>query len=94
MKLNQVINTINKFAENVKAEAKKNLQKKSSTGSLKESINYKLTDTEKGFILSFFGTEYADFIDKGVKGAINQVQLKINKENSTPIQTKCHHLIN
>tara|TARA_R110002020_G_scaffold3453_6_gene15371 strand:- start:4493 stop:5026 length:534 start_codon:yes stop_codon:yes gene_type:complete len=71
MKLNQVINTINKFAENVKAEAKKNLQKKSSTGSLKESINYKLTDTEKGFILSFFGTEYADFIDKGVKGAIN-----------------------
>ncbi len=71
MKLNQVIDTIYKFAENVKAEARKNLQKsKKGGGSLDKSISSKLTPTEKGFLLEFFGTDYADFIDKGVKGAI------------------------
>jgi len=70
MRLEAVKTTVNKFAQLVLSQAKKNLQKKGSTGNLANSLKYKLTESEKGFIISFFGIEYADFVDKGVKGAI------------------------
>lgn len=71
MRLETVKNTVNKFAQIVLSQAKKNLQQKGSTGNLANSLQYKLTEAEKGFIISFFGADYADFVDKGVKGAIN-----------------------
>lgn len=71
MRLETVKKTIDKFAQTVLAQAKKNLKKKDSSGALSNSLTYKFTEAEKGFIISFFGAEYADYVDKGVKGAIN-----------------------
>ena len=70
MRLEAVKKTVNKFAQIVLSQAKKTLQRKGSTGNLANSLKYELTEVEKGFIISFFGIEYADFVDKGVKGAI------------------------
>lgn len=81
MRLESVKNTINKFAQLVLSQAKKNLQQKGSSGALANSLNYKFSEEEKGFVISFFGTEYADFVDKGVKGAINDKSKAIKNQS-------------
>lgn len=83
MRLEAVKNTINKFAELVVSLARENLQKKKgkSSGKLLNSLRKKITPTEKGFIISFFGEDYADYIDKGVKGAINDESEAIKNQS-------------
>ena len=69
MELKKLKDTISKFAEAVITEAKKNANKERTTGNLANSLTYKLSEDEKGFIVSFLGADYADFQDKGVKGS-------------------------
>ena len=85
MRLKEIEKTLDKFAQVVIQQAKTNLQNKKykSSGRLAKSLKYQLTQQEKGLILSFFGTDYADFLDKGVKGAINDKSGAIkNKEGN------------
>tara|TARA_R110002153_G_C13294247_1_gene495114 strand:+ start:1476 stop:2018 length:543 start_codon:yes stop_codon:yes gene_type:complete len=69
MRLEEVKNTIHKFAQTVIAEAKNNLKSKSTSGNLTNSIRYTFSEQEKGFLISFWGDTYAKYIDKGVRGA-------------------------
>ncbi len=71
MQLDEVKNTIHKFATKVIAEARMNLQKKKSksSGALANSLKYTFTEDEKNFIIHFWSNEYGKYIDKGVKGA-------------------------
>ena len=72
MRLEEVRAALEKFAGKVILEAKKNLKRedKDASGKLSNSLEYKLNENEKTFILNFLGEQYGKFIDKGVKGAI------------------------
>jgi hypothetical protein len=72
MRLEEVRAALNKFAALVIADAKKELKtsKKDSTGNLSNSLEYKLSEDEKTFIVNFLGEKYGKYIDKGVQGAI------------------------
>lgn len=63
--LKEVAKVLNRFGKKVVTEAKKNAIKKSSTGKLANSIDYKLNNNGVDFIME----EYGMFIDKGIKGA-------------------------
>ena len=59
------------FALNVIASAKGELQSqgKVSSGRLKNSLEYEITEDKGEVDLSFYGEDYAMFVDKGVQGA-------------------------
>ena len=69
MKLDNIKEILNNYAEKVISDARKNLvDDHKSSGDLYNSLDYKL-DTEVGaFLVDFFMEDYGQFVDKGVKG--------------------------
>lgn len=59
------------FAMNVIAGAKSELNKqgKNSSGKLKNSLDYEVTQDKAELSVDFYGEDYAMFVDKGVGGA-------------------------
>lgn len=72
MRLEEVRSALRKFATNVITEAKNNLKRsnKDNTGRLGSSLDFKLNEDEKSFIINFLGEKYGKYQDKGVKGAV------------------------
>ena len=69
MDLKEVKVVLNKFAKKVISEARGILDSQGKTGELSQSLKH-TTQIKKGnIILKFLGTDYANFVDKGVKGA-------------------------
>ena len=69
MRLIDVKKTIEKFAQVVVAEAKNNLKKKNSSGTLANSLKYTFSEDEEQFLITFWSEEYGKYVDKGVEGA-------------------------
>jgi len=67
MSVKQVLDT---FGKRVQQQSKSNLtkSKKKDTGELYNSIGYTLQVSKNSFRLAFTMTDYAAFVDKGVKG--------------------------
>tara|TARA_R100000315_G_scaffold10760_1_gene3401 strand:- start:19 stop:603 length:585 start_codon:yes stop_codon:yes gene_type:complete len=70
MKDKAIKNFLNSFGRKVTKQAKNNLSTagKVVTGTLLNSIKYKLISTPKGYSLRFYSADYGDFVDKGVSG--------------------------
>ncbi len=60
----QVKEILKKFAEDTIAKAKANLSGRDDTGKLKDSLEYKIQDTE----LTILMEDYGKFVDEGVSG--------------------------
>ena len=73
---------LDKFRKNVVKQARQNAQKKSSTGNLAKSITSKLNVHKQSFSLEFVMTNYASYVDKGVKGANSSS--KGNRQKDSP----------
>ena len=56
------------FSLNVISEAKANLSKNTSSGSLAKSLDYEIEMLTYDFLVTFYGTDYANFVDEGVQG--------------------------
>lgn len=69
MDLKQTKILLNEFAKKVVADAKGILASQGKDGRLSNSLKHR-TKTKKGsIILEFLGTDYANFVDQGVRGA-------------------------
>ena len=69
MDLKQTKILLNEFAKKVVADAKGILASQGKDGRLSNSLKHR-TRTKKGsIILEFLGTDYANFVDQGVRGA-------------------------
>lgn len=77
---------LTKFAKYVIQQARTNLTKGKHNFSkeLYNSLQYKLEVGPNSFRLAFYSTEYADFIDEGVRGAggTRKTTSKFNKRNN------------
>jgi len=73
---------LEKFRRNVVRQARQNAQKKSSTGNLAKSITSKLNVSKNSFSLEFLMTDYASYVDKGVKGS--KSSSKGNRQKQSP----------
>tara|TARA_R100000734_G_C3265954_1_gene63275 strand:- start:128 stop:685 length:558 start_codon:yes stop_codon:yes gene_type:complete len=62
-------------------------KKKEVTGSLINSINYKLIKTAEGYIVQFSMLDYGKFMDKGVSGAGGEIKTGKNKGQYTGIRS-------
>lgn len=56
------------FGEQVVNNAKRNLAKKNDTTALSNSLKYKVTVSKNSFEFTLEALNYAEFVDKGVKG--------------------------
>lgn len=65
-----VKDALDAFAKRVQQQARANLSKKDKkdTGKLYESVNYELAVHKRSFTFTFNLTDYAMYVDKGVKG--------------------------
>ena len=72
------------FAKSVIKRGKQILKKKNKvvSGKLLNSLKYRLETTSKGYNLIFKGTDYAAFIDKGVRGVGGTFKSGKNKGKS------------
>ena len=69
MDLKQTKILLNEFAKKVVADAKGILASQGKDGRLSNSLKHR-TKTKKGsIIIEFLGTDYANFVDQGVRGA-------------------------
>ena len=69
MDLKETKIALNKFGKKVVAEARGILASQGKDGRLANSLKYR-AETKKGsIIIKFFGTDYANFVDQGVRGA-------------------------
>ena len=64
----KVFKYLNSVGAKVVKDAKANLSKKSSSGSLRESIGYDVVKKGEGYSLMFTMAEHGEYIDKGVSG--------------------------
>jgi len=69
LELENLKKQLDEFRKNVILKAKANLRKKNSSGKLSNSLDSELTVSKNSFSLSFSMTDYATFVDQGVKGA-------------------------
>ena len=70
MKDKALKNFLNSFGRKVTKQAKNNLSTagKVVTGTLLNSIKYRVRSTPKGYRIEFYSAAYGDFVDKGVSG--------------------------
>ena len=75
---------LKRFSDRVVKGAKKNASKFSASGDLKNSIQYDLKVHNQSFSLSFYMVDYADYLDKGVRGAggVRKTTSKFNRSNN------------
>lgn len=61
---------LDKFGKYLVTQSRANLtrQGKKNTGELYKSLSYEVKVSKNSFEFSFFGADYMDFVDKGVKG--------------------------
>jgi len=64
----KVFKYLNSVGAKVVKDAKANLSKKSSSGTLRESIGYDVVKKGEGYSLMFTMAEHGEYIDKGVSG--------------------------
>jgi len=69
LELDNLKRQLDEFRKNVILKAKANLRKKNSSGKLSNSLDSELIVSKNSFSLSFSMTDYAAFVDQGVKGA-------------------------
>ncbi len=80
---------LNSFGKSVVNKAKGILKKKKKvvTGSLMNSINYKIFKTSSGYNVQFSMLDYGKFMDKGVSGAGGEIKTGKNKGTYTGIRS-------
>jgi hypothetical protein len=67
--LKNVKEEMHTYALNVISKAKSNLQKSNNSGTLKNSLDYKIDESDPNNVkLDFYGEFYANFVDQGVQG--------------------------
>ena len=69
LELENIRKQLDEFRKNVITKAKANLRKKNSSGKLSDSLDSELQVSKNSFRLAFMMEDYAQFVDKGVKGA-------------------------
>lgn len=76
LELNNIKNSLETFAKEVRKQARTNLTKKNHnvTKELYNSVDYELEVHRNSYSLRFLMEDYADFLDKGVSGT----QIKYN----------------
>ena len=67
-KFNSIQDLLNDFRDNVIREAKKNLQKKTDTGRLQNSLKSRVKESKRSIEISFEMEEYGVYQDRGVQG--------------------------
>jgi|TARA_Y100000289_G_scaffold11082_1_gene10196 hypothetical protein len=67
-KFKSIQDLLNDFRDNVIREAKKNLQKKTDTGRLQNSLKSRVKESKRSIEISFEMEEYGFYQDRGVKG--------------------------
>tara|TARA_R110000868_G_scaffold161854_1_gene392762 strand:+ start:751 stop:1302 length:552 start_codon:yes stop_codon:yes gene_type:complete len=84
--LSNVKETLTTFAEDVVKQSKENLVKLNKVASkeLYNSIGYDLRVHQNSFSLSLLMEDYADFVDKGVKGVGGTKKYKDGKKLTSP----------
>ena len=70
MKLTNTKEALNKFSDYVIQQSRTRLTKKKQnyTRELYESLRYDLEESDDGYIIDFYMTDYGQFQDKGVRG--------------------------
>lgn len=77
---------LNKFAKDVIRDAKKNLVKHNNRGTLRKSLTSEVNVSKNSIQLSFYGEEYASYLDRGVKGADPSLVGGVQKAPNAPFK--------
>ena len=90
--LNNIDLRLNALALNVISAARNNLTSAGNGGDLSNSLRYEIDYKNNNIVLTFYGTDYASFHDKGVQGANptglpkNSKWYGINKAPNSPFR--------